>query len=42
MIALPYMHHDFAVSQRMLRMTPAMEAAADDHMSSRDEIGLAD
>ena len=43
MIALHYMHYNFARIHKSLRVTPAMEAGVSDHVWSLEEIaGLAD
>ena len=42
MIALHYMHYNFARIHKSLRVTPAMEAGVSDHVWSLEEIaGLA-
>jgi hypothetical protein len=42
MIALHYMHYNFARIHKSLRVTPAMEAGISDHVWSLEEIaGLA-
>ncbi len=42
MIALHYMHYNFARIHKTLRVTPAMEAGVSDHVWSLEEIaGLA-
>ena len=43
MIALHYMHYNFARTHKTLRVTPAMEAGVSDHLWSLEEIArLAD
>jgi len=43
MIALHYMHYNFARIHKSLRVTPAMEAGVSDHVWSLEEIAeLAD
>ena len=38
MIALHYMHYNFARIHKTLRVTPAMEAGVSDHVWSLEEI----
>ncbi len=43
MIALHYMHYNFARIHKSLRVTPAMEAGVSDHVWELEEIaGLAE